>query len=41
MKKPCAGRDGINVRFWGRGGYSVGGLYFQITFFNKKMSDPL
>jgi hypothetical protein len=41
MKKPCAGRDGINVRFWGGGGYSVGGLYFQITFFNKKLSDPL
>jgi len=41
MKKPCAGRDGINVRFWSGGGYSVGGLYFQITSLNKKLSDPL
>jgi len=41
MKKPCAGRDGINMRFWGGGGDSVGALYFQITFFNKELSDPM
>jgi hypothetical protein len=41
MKKPCPGGDSINMRFWRRGGYSVGSFYFQITFFNKKLSDPL
>jgi len=41
MKKPCAGGDSINMRFRGRGGYSVGGLDFQITVLNKKLSDAL
>jgi len=41
MKKPCAGGDGINMRFRGGGGYSTGGLDFQITVLNKKFSDAL
>jgi hypothetical protein len=39
MKKPCARRDGINMSFRCRGGYSVGGFYFQISIFSKKMPE--
>jgi hypothetical protein len=35
------GGNGLNMGFWGGDGYSVGGFYFQITLFNKKLSDPL
>jgi hypothetical protein len=41
MKEPGIGGDGINMGFWCGSGYSVRGLYFQVTVFNKKLPDPL
>jgi len=41
MEEPCIRGDGINMGFWRRRGYPVGSFYFQITFFDKKMLDPL
>jgi hypothetical protein len=41
MEEPCIRGYGINMGFWRWGGYSVGGFYFQVTFFNKELPDPL
>jgi hypothetical protein len=41
MKEPGIGGDGINMGFWCGSGYSVRGLYFQVTVFNKKLPNPL
>ncbi len=41
MKKPRSGGDNIDVRFGGRGWYSVGGLDLQVTSLNKKPPDLL